>query len=292
MQALYTAELYSDPTQSDPSSYTDYLIEESALSLWINQQPAAVFMRTPQHDLDLVCGFLWSEKIIEELDDLSYLNPCWRAPYRKIHAYLADGVWVRPTQRSNYISSSCGLCSLEDVKKPSQHQYPHIRPNLHTLDLIDRVAPTLDAIEQKRQRLRIQSDLYALSQKKIACYLADFNRQDSWFSQTGGCHAAALYAPHNMHARYFREDVGRHNAVDKVFGAAFRAQQYDLHNWVLLVSSRAGFEIIQKAVHVGVGAVITLGAASAMAHRYAKQHHLPLFSFTKKSKSHRHLAHL
>jgi FdhD protein len=282
MKALYQAKLYQSKLPHD-QIYHDYLIEESPLSLLVNQNPFAIFMRTPQHDLDLVCGFLWSEKIIEEINDLSYLTSCQQLPNQRVHAYLASGIPFKSQSRHSYISSSCGLCSLQDIQdlKYEAGQFSTtVKTNNSKLDEVD--------LWQLQQRMN--SSLRSLTQSEIAIYLDDFEKNTHWFKQTGACHAAALYSPSSNQAKYVREDVGRHNAVDKVLGAALRNHETQLYSWVLVVSSRAGFEIIQKAVHVGVGAVITLGAASAMAHRYAIAQHLPLFSFAKKRHAHRHIS--
>ena len=282
MKALYQAQLYQNGRLND-QTYSDYLIEESALSLFVNQSSFAIFMRTPKHDLDLVCGFLWSEKLIEDFSDLRYLAPCQQFPNQRIHAYLASGIPFKPQNRHSYISSSCGLCSLQSVQD-LECDIGEDSTILKANDL------NLDAVDLWQRQQRMNSSLRSLTQSQIAIYLEDFQHNTHWFKQTGACHAAALYAPSSNQATYIREDVGRHNAVDKVLGAALRNNDTQLYNWVLVVSSRAGFEIIQKSVHAGVGAVITLGAASAMAHRYAVAQHLPLFSFAKKRHAHRHLS--
>lgn len=284
MKALYQANLYQSKLPDD-QIYHDYLIEESPLSLIVNQSPFAIFMRTPQHDLDLVCGFLWSEKIIEEIDDLSYLAACQQHPNQRVHVYLASGIPFKPQSRHSYISSSCGLCSLQDIQ-----DLRHEAEEIDSSTVIKTNYSQLDAVDVWQLQHRINSPLRSLTQSEISIYLDDFEKNTHWFKQTGACHAAALYTPFSNQAKYVREDVGRHNAVDKVLGAALRNHDTQLYNWVLVVSSRAGFEIIQKAVHVGVGAVITLGAASAMAHRYAVAQHLPLFSFAKRRHAHRHLS--
>ena len=114
-----------------------------------------------------------------------------------------------------------------------------------------------------------------------------FDELPSLFSLTGGAHVAVLIHP-TGDLRYAQSDVGRHNAIDKVVGAAALQGDLDLWGWIMMVSSRAGFEVITKAAAAGVGALITLGAASGAAHRYAQASGLPLYSFTRPHRAHRH----
>ena len=265
MSSIYRAQLSGWRKESsdlgfafNESPYHDDLIEERPLSLYVNNQPFSVFMRTPSDtyevDLDLAAGFLWTEGIIDEIDDLARLAPCMDSPDR-IHAQLSSGIQLPTKSRRSYLSSSCGLCSFEHVDSITSH------------------APKVNKIQ--------------LTPDHISEILSRFDGVLPLYKQTGGCHGAALYRP-NMTIAYIREDVGRHNAVDKVLGTALRSGDNVLSEWILVVSSRAGFEVVQKAVMAGVSAVITLGAASGMAHRYALSKSLALFSFAKTHQAHRH----
>ena len=251
--SIYPATLHRRNT---PSTYTDDLIEERPLALLINQVSFAVFMRTPGDDIDLTYGFLWTERVIEEVDDLAQLTPCLTAPEQRLHATLASGVSLPERGRRGPLSSSCGLCSLEDIQDLQVEISPLTPRHLSPLEVTD--------------------------------YLQRFEAQLSLFHRTGGCHGAALFAPDHTLA-FVREDVGRHNAVDKVLGAALRADHLSLTGWVMVVSSRAGYEIVQKAAVAGVSAVITLGAASGLAHRFALKVGLPLWSFARPQRAHQHL---
>ena len=241
---------------NDLSTYGDDLIEERPLALLINQVSFAVFMRTPGDDIDLTYGFLWTERVIEEVSDLTQLTPCITAPDERLHATLASGVSLPKRGRRGPLSSSCGLCSLEDIQDVHIETAPLTPRHLSPIEVTD--------------------------------YLQRFETQLSLFHQTGGCHGAALFAPDHTLA-FLREDVGRHNAVDKVLGAALRADHLSLTGWVMVVSSRAGYEIVQKAAVAGVSAVITLGAASGLAHRFALRAGLPLWSFARPQRAHQHL---
>jgi FdhD protein len=219
-------------------------------------------MRTPGADQALIYGFLLTEQLIEDLDDVGGLVACESYPQQRLHLTLESGVRLPERSRRSFISSSCGLCSLEQldfgVDAPSLTDHPHWI---------------------KRE----------LRQEQISDYYRTFNASPSLFSLTGGAHIAALFSP-SGDVRYTQADVGRHNAIDKVIGAAALQGDQALWGWVLMVSSRAGFEVIVKAAAAGVGALITLGAASGAAHRYSLASGLPLYSFTRLHRSHRHLS--
>jgi FdhD protein len=243
--------------------YHDYLAEERPLSVIVQGYPYATLMRTPGDDQRLIMGFLRTEGVIEYADDIASISPCDRGNDEEgwvdfIKVSLAPGVSYTPRARSSYVSSSCGLCSLEES---------HLK----------KIEP-------------LSSEGWAplhLSQVTIKDYLEKFNRHPSLFSLTGGAHAAALFSPQGE-LSYHAADVGRHNAVDKVIGAAMNADLEELSGWSLFVSSRAGYEIALKAYKVAVGALITIGAASSGAHRLSCESGLPLYSFVRPSRAHRH----
>ena len=239
------------------SEYQDFLAEESPLELIIQGVPYAVFMRTPGHDLDLITGFLFTERIIEELDDINVLTTCETHPDERVHLQLASGVQV-PKPRRSMITSSCGLCSLTMLTTSSEVRQPS------------------PAIVKELTRLELNSAL------------STFDKTARLFTLTGGAHAAALFSQ-SGELMCLREDIGRHNAVDKVIGAALRNPQLDLSAMWLLVSSRAGYEIVSKASAAGVRALVTIGAASSGAHRLSLNTGLPLYSFTRVNRTHFHM---
>ncbi len=240
----------------DAQSYYDDLAEEQALSLIVHGEPYAIFMRTPGDDPALIYGFLYTEKIIEESEDIESLVPCLNSPKDRIHLTLASGIRVPQVKRRSFMSSSCGLCSLEeDQPKDSE-------PISKLSGLI-------------------------LNDSELQNLLVQFDQLDTIYSHTGGAHAAALFTRSGQ-LLCVAADIGRHNAVDKVIGKALLNHQEDFTHLILMVSSRAGYEIVQKAVHCRLGALVTLGAASGGAHRLAQSYTLPLYSFLRKHRVHRH----
>ena len=249
---------------SDPQGhvYEDTLAEEVPLSLFVQGESYAVFMRTPGADRALICGFLLTEQLIEDLDDVQSITPCASYPHTRLHLNLESGVRLVPRSRHSFISSSCGVCSLSQLN-------------------LEADAPRLERDPLWEGR--------SLSSADLKRHLEQFNQLPSLFSRTGGAHIAALFNRQGE-PRYSQDDVGRHNAVDKVIGAAHLDGERSLSGWVLVVSSRAGFEIVNKAVTAQVGALVTLGAASGAAHRYAVASGLPLYSFARPNRAHVHVS--
>ena len=259
-------------------AYEDLLAEEKPLNLWVNGSPYVTLMRTPGDDESLIYGFLKTDKVIEDVDDLESLAPCPTAADEedqtraglirglsadRVKVVLASGVRLNTKARASFISSSCGLCSLEQLEA----------------QLLQTVSQPLSM----RRGWRPSN----LSQVTLDAMLERFNKDESLYSLTGGAHAAALFSLEGELIHY-SIDVGRHNAVDKVIGSAMIAGVEDFSTYRMLVSSRAGFEIVAKSVSVGVSALITLGAASGAAHRLARLSRLPLYSFTRVGRTHRH----
>ena len=258
--------------------YSDLLAEEKPLNLWVNGSPYVTLMRTPGDDESLIYGFLKTDKVIEDVDDLESLTPCPTAideegntraelicglSADRVKVILASGVRLNTKARASFVSSSCGLCSLEQLEA--------------------QLFKTVSQPMSTRRGWRPSN----LSQVTLDAMLARFNRGESLYSLTGGAHAAALF---NLQGEllHYSIDVGRHNAVDKVIGSAMIAGVEDFSTYLMLVSSRAGFEIVSKAVSVGISALVTLGAASGAAHRLAILSGLPLYSFTRMGRTHRH----
>ena len=240
----------------DQVSYQDDLAEERPLSLIVQGESYAIFMRTPGDDQALVSGFLYTEGLVEDLDDIAALSPCTSSPQDRIHLTLASGVRLANANRRSFISSSCGLCSLETHKSLNSEPLEKLQGlNLSDIDL---------------QSLWVQ-----------------FDRLETIYSHTGGAHAAALFSK-TGELLFVAADIGRHNAVDKVIGKALLNGHEHFTEMILMVSSRAGFEIVQKAIKCRVGALVTLGAASGGAHRLAQSYTLSLYSFLRRNRVHRH----
>ncbi|MCC6623479.1 MAG: formate dehydrogenase accessory sulfurtransferase FdhD [Deltaproteobacteria bacterium] len=229
----------------------DVVPVEAALELVVDDRPLAVLMRTPTgDDLALAAGFLWSEGVIEAPDDLAALAPC-RDPAdpqaeHRVLARLAAGV-PEPRARTFDVGSACGLCGttrVDDIVKRLSDRGPP-RP----LDPAE-VSPLSD-LARPHQAL---------------------------FRATGAVHGAALFD--GVTLVDLREDVGRHNAVDKLLGAAFLAGR-PLVDLTLWVSGRVAFEIVQKAAIAGVRAVVGVGGTTSLAVALARRIGLPLVAFAR-----------
>lgn len=228
---------------------------EEPLEIRVEERAVAVTMRTPGDDLDLAAGFLWTEGVIDGADDLVALAHLAGDPAgNTVVARVAGGVEahldaLRRATREWYATSACGICGKASLDRIRLLAPPAPPP----LPLPDRVLASLP------DRLR---------------------DAQTAFARTGGLHAAALFAPDGT-IEVLREDIGRHNAVDKVLGHRLRADRAPVGDRVLVVSGRIGFEIVQKARMAGVPAVVALGAASTLAIDLAADAGMSLFGFVR-----------
>lgn len=221
-------------------------------------------MRTPGDDLDLAAGFLWTEGIVDGADDLTALDHLAGDPAQNtVVARVAGGVEAHAAEieratRALYATSACGICGLA------------------SLDRIRLLAPPLGP--------RWEPDPAVLST------LTDRLRDaQPTFAATGGIHGAALVTRDGA-IEVVREDVGRHNAVDKVLGSRLRADRVPVDDRILVVSGRAGFEIVQKARMAGVIVVASVGAASDLAIDLAADAGMVLIGFLRADRHVRYTA--
>ena len=235
-------------------SVRDSLAVEEPLEIRIDDKPVTVTMRTPGHDLDLAAGFLFTEGIIESADQIAAIHAAQSNSNLKsnvVHVDLRNVSFeLDDLQRNFFTASSCGICGKASI----------------------------DAI--RRRGLRQPNPDFRID-PEILCELPDILRSDqAVFSRTGGLHAAALFdAGGNMIA--VREDVGRHNAVDKIVGWAMMAGNLPLSRHVLLVSGRGGFEIAQKALAGGIPVLASVSAPSSLAVKLARELGLTLVGFLR-----------
>jgi FdhD protein len=216
-------------------------------------------MRTPGHDAELVAGFLLSEGIVQQPADIMHI--AHRADPRRpeergnvIRAELAPGVGLEldRLERHFYTTSSCGVCGKTSIAAVRATACP--------------VLPTLDS------PLVSAAIIHALpGRQRVA---------QAVFEQTGGLHATALFSAAGE-LLLLREDVGRHNAFDKVVGASLLAGQFPLHQQLVLVSGRASFELVQKAAMAGVAIMAAVGAPSSLAVEAADEFGLTLLGFVR-----------
>jgi FdhD protein len=235
------------------------LAVEEPLEIRVNGSPITVTMRTPGSDFELAQGFLLTESIIARREDVAAIRYCGGTgpdganTYNVLDVTLGSMVPAPDVDltRNFYTTSSCGVCgkaSLDAVRLSSR--YP---PGDQVVSL---GADTLTAMPE---RLR--------SAQKV-------------FASTGGLHAAALFDLHGAMLTV-REDIGRHNAVDKVIGWALENDRIPLSNLVLLVSGRASFELTQKAVMAGLPVLAAVSAPSSLAVDLASESGLTLVAFLR-----------
>jgi FdhD protein len=237
----------------------DTLVTEEPLEIRLGGQPLTITMRTPGNDFDLVAGFLVSEGAVRRTDEIRAIRYCAGATddgantYNVLDVALAPGAVPPDTslQRNFYTTSSCGVCgkaSLDAVRTVAT--WP-VHDDPVTLD------PA--ALSELPHRLRTAQRV---------------------FDRTGGLHASGLF---NLDGELLclREDVGRHNAVDKVVGWALRDGRLPLSGTVLMVSGRASFELVQKAVMAGIPMLAAISAPSSLAVDLAAESGLTLVGFLR-----------
>jgi FdhD protein len=234
------------------SQQQDYLAAEEPLEIRIGEVPISVTMRTPGHDLELAAGFLFTEGIIGGPSDLRRLDYVASANAGNTVAAEILGASDDPTdrlQRNFFAASSCGICGKA------------------TIDSI-----RVRAARPPNRDFRISADLL--------CALPDKLRESqAVFGRTGGLHAAGAFTA-SGELLVLREDIGRHNAVDKVIGWAL-LEHRELADCVLMVSGRGGFEIVQKSIVAGIPVLASVSAPSSLAVQTARELGLTLVGFLR-----------
>lgn len=251
-------------TTGDAVARPDTLVVEEPLEIRVNGAPITVTMRTPGSDVELAQGFLLTEGIVRGREDIVSVRYCRGATGERANTYgvntynvldvtLAHGVPTPdadPT-RNFYTTSSCGVCG---------------KASLDAVRLISKHAPGDDPATVRAETLS------ALPGK--------LRGEQKVFAATGGLHGAALFGTDGA-ALVVREDIGRHNAVDKVVGWALENRRIPLGDTVLLVSGRASFELTQKAVMAGIPILAAVSAPSSLAVDLAGQSGLTLVAFLR-----------
>ena len=249
----------SHVTSDDAVTRPETLVVEEPLEIRVNGKPVTVKMRTPGSDVELAQGFLLTEGVIGHRDDLLTVRYCKGAgpdnlnTYNVLDATLAPDVKMPQVDiaRNFYTTSSCGVCG---------------KASLDAVRTISRYSPGDDATQVKSETLSSMPELLRAEQKV--------------FASTGGLHGAALFdAGGAMLA--VREDIGRHNAVDKVIGWALEQNRVPLTGTALLVSGRASFELTQKAVMAGIPVLAAVSAPSSLAVDLASQSGVTLVAFLR-----------
>ena len=247
------------------SAADDRVAAEEPLQLLLNGRPLSIVMRTPGHDLELALGLLWAERVITSRNDLAAVRISAEAgeveATLKVEASLIESNQVdvllrtgdgRRPERSFLSSSACGVCGATTVAS--------LALDFERLPAGPRVDPAI--LPGLAERLR---------------------EGQSVFEQTGGLHAAGLFDTGGRRL-LLREDIGRHNAVDKVVGRRLLEGGLPASDAVLAVSGRAGYEVVQKAVAAGIPFLVAVGAPSSLAILTARRFDLTLVGFLKRDR--------
>ncbi len=237
----------------------DTITVEEPLQVRVGGRPLTVTMRTPGDDFDLTIGFLVTEGLVAGADDVATLMHCQdegddgRPTFNVVDVVLRDGVELPDVslERSFFSTSSCGVCGKASI----------------------------DAV-RLRSPYDVASDTVAVSPAVLAAMPDTLRAGQKVFERTGGLHAAGLFTAEGE-LLVVREDVGRHNAVDKVVGWAAREGRLPLTGCVLVVTSRASFELTQKALMAGIPCLAAVSAPSSLAVELAQESGMTLAGFVR-----------
>ena len=234
----------------------DYLAAEEPLEIRVGNEPLSVTMRTPGHDLELAAGFLFTEGIVTK-----------RAQIVTLDAVVQDG----EPNRGNVVRVAVAPESVPDFEKMKRYFFAASSCGICGKASIDSVRAR--ALEPPNPKFRLDPEVLVRLPDALRASQAVFGR-------TGGLHAAALFDAKGK-LLVLREDIGRHNAVDKVVGWALLENRVPLADAVLLVSGRGGFEIVQKAIVAGFPVVASVSAPSSLAVQLARELRLTLIGFLR-----------
>ncbi len=240
---------------------SDSVVVEEPLEIRIQrgdkQEQLGITMRTPGNDLELAAGFLWGEGFLKTPQELINVKVCadislsLRQRANVVIAKVVESSQDSPRilERRFTITSACGVCGSTNIADLHKRGVRPVAPTSHSIQELAQMTQLLDG----RQRI---------------------------FEKTGGLHAALLVNPKGEPA-WVREDVGRHNAVDKVIGAALMAGDIPLNNWTLVVSGRIGYELVQKSICAQVSAIVGVSAPTSLAVDLAHEFGLTLLAFAR-----------
>jgi FdhD protein len=240
---------------------SDSVVVEEPLEIRIKrgdkEEQLGITMRTPGNDLELAAGFLWGEGFLKSPDELVSVKVCadkslsLRQRANVVIAEVAQSSQesIRILERRFTITSACGVCGSTNISDLHKRGIKKVSPSAHSIQELAQMVLLLEG----RQRI---------------------------FEKTGGLHAALLVDPKGQVA-WVREDVGRHNAVDKVIGAALIDGKIPLANWTLVVSGRIGYELVQKSICAGISAIVGVSAPTSLAVDLAAEFGLTLLAFAR-----------
>ena len=228
---------------------TDNVAVEEPLQILINNKNYAVLMRTPGRDIELVAGFLAAEGIVDAKDEIEGIGLC-TSPNTVRVSLCAGTVW-RP--RELPVSSSCGICGLDSI----------------------------ESLNEQLSQQRISTEI-ELSTKQLFLGLDLLRAHQKNYEVTAGCHGAGLFNPSTNTLLDWAEDIGRHNAVDKIMGKLLLADNYPVcETFILLLSGRISFEIVQKAARGQVAAICAVGMPTSLAIEAAEATGIKLYGWAR-----------
>ncbi len=233
----------------------DSLAVEEPLEIRVDTRPVAISMRTPGHDEELAAGFLVGEGVLARRTDLRDIRLYVRnADGNVLDVFLADDTACDLATLSRNVlgSSSCGLCGAASIAA-IRRKFPPVRG-----------------------RFKVTAEVLSSLPGKLA-------EGQAGFASTGGLHAAALFTE-SGELLAIREDIGRHNAVDKIVGRGFLDGRLPLDNSILMVSGRVSFEIVQKALAAGIAFVAAVSAPSSLAVEFARESGMTLAGFVREGR--------
>ncbi len=244
-----------------PTATSDSVVVEEPLEIRIKrgdkEEQLGITMRTPGNDLELAAGFLWGEGFLKSPDELVSVKVCadkslslrQRANVVIAEVLPSSQESIRILERRFTITSACGVCGSTNISDLHKRGIAKVSPTSHSIQELARMVLLLEG----RQRI---------------------------FEKTGGLHAALLVNPTGQ-VSWVREDVGRHNAVDKVIGAALLDGKIPLADWTLVVSGRIGYELVQKSICAGISAIVGVSAPTSLAVDLAAEFGLTLLAFAR-----------
>jgi FdhD protein len=248
--------------KTDSSAPTsDSVVVEEPLEIRIKrgdkEEQLGITMRTPGNDLELAAGFLWGEGFLKSPDELVSVKVCADKSLslrQRANVVIAEVVQdsqesTRILERRFTITSACGVCGSTNISDLHKRGITKVSSPSHSIQELAQMVSLLEG----RQRI---------------------------FEKTGGLHAALLVDPMGQ-VSWVREDVGRHNAVDKVIGAALIDGKIPLAHWTLVVSGRIGYELVQKSICAGISAIVAVSAPTSLAVDLAAEFNLTLLAFAR-----------
>jgi len=236
-----------------PAIQGDWVAVEAPLEVWMGGKPSTVLMRTPGQDEELVRGFLFGEGIVTSMNDIVSIGRPQSAEQEVggsvIVVELAASARPPAEERMFYSNSSCGVCGKQ----------------------------TIDSIEVRGTV--VEAGL-AVERSVLSSLPDQLRNAQSTFSKTGGVHASGLFTPRGELVA-LREDVGRHNALDKIVGWALGEGRIPLSDYILVLSGRISYELVQKAVAVSIPVIAAVGAPSSLAVEIAGKFGITLVGFLR-----------